>query len=511
MHRASDSTLPEHGSLLYFTGVCFVAALGGLLFGFDTAVISGANAGLKAQFNLSEWMQGWVVSSALVGCVIGSGIGGWLADRFGRKKILLLSAVLFMVTGLGCSLASTPHILATARLIGGLGVGIAAMVAPLYIAEISPPHVRGRMVSFYQFAITIGVVAAYLSNVLIQNLSDRGQPPKPVAEVKVEAASLSPLDAKPSDNAENAVATKPQYGPMPGGLAGLYEWMIVREVWRGMFGTLLLPAIGFFLLLLGVPESPRWLTERGREDEALGVLARVAGRDEAQREMKDIRETIQQETGNLAELFQPGPRKLLWIAVFLACTAQLSGINAIIYYGPKILEQAHIPAGGALGGQVILGLVNVAFTVLAMWKVDTMGRRPLLLIGNTGIFLSLATIGVLFYTGSTDWRLLIFFISAYLACFAFSLGPLPWVVMSEIFPTRIRGRAMSIATLSLWAANTVVCQTFPWLNEPKHLGPAGTFWIYAAMVTPMFYFAWKVMPETKGRSLEELERILLKK
>lgn len=457
----------KDGSLLYFSVLCFIAALGGLLFGFDTAVISGAVGFLETQFALGPLMLGWLVSSALVGCLIGAACGGWLSDRFGRKLILLLSAALFVATSIGCALAPEAHLLTIARLIGGVGVGIASMVVPLYIAEISPAHLRGRMVSFYQFAITIGVLAAYLSNAALLEIAQRYQ----------------------------AVAQSGSW----------FQWMFVEQVWRGMLGSLVLPAGAFFVLLLWVPESPRWLTKQRRGEEAQEILARIAGREEAQRQMNDIRDTISHEAGDIGQLFQPGMRWALLIAVFLACSGQLSGINAIIYYGPKILEGAGYQMGKALGGQVILGLVNVVFTILALWKMDTLGRRPLLLLGNLGIFASLAMVGLFFATGVTTGFWLVLFMSLYLASFAFSLGPIPWVVMSEIFPTRIRGRAMSIATLSLWLANTVVCQSFPWLD--KHLGAAATFWIYAVLVFPVFPFVWKWMPETKGRSLEELEKL----
>ena len=467
MNQTSSSVLPEKGSLVYFTTVCVVAALGRFLFGYDTAVVSGTNAFVKAQFQLGPLMEGWIVSSALVGCVIGSGAAGWLSDRFGRKTVLVLSAFLFVFTSLGCAFAPGPQLLAMARLIGGLGVGVAGMVAPLYIAEISPPHIRGRMISVYQFAITIGILVAYFANALFQHLHET-----PLFETS----------------------------------GGLYHWMIVEEVWRGMFVSLLFPAGLFFVLALGVPESPRWLTKQGEEDRALGILARVTGAAEARREMAEIRETIAHEAGDFRQLFRPGIRAALIMAVFLACAAQLSGINAVIYYGPKILETAGFKISNALGGQVILGIVNVLFTVLAMWQVDKMGRRPLLFVGNLGVFCSLVAIGAFFAQGVVGGYWLIAFLCTYLACFAFSLGPLPWVFMAEVFPTRVRGRAMSVAVLCLWAANTVVCQTFPWLSDPANLGPARTCWIYAAMVFPVFLFVWKFMPETKGRSLEELEK-----
>jgi len=466
MPSTPSKPLAQTGSLVYFSALCFIAALGGLLFGFDTAVISGAQGFLEKQFALGPLMLGWIVSSALVGCLVGSGVGGWLSDYLGRKKVLLLAAGLFVLTSVGCALAPDPHVLALARLIGGLGVGIASMVVPLYIAEISPARLRGRMVSFYQFAITIGILAAYLSNAALLELSERS------------AGAIAP--------------------------GGWYHWFLVDQVWRTMLGSMVLPALAFLVLLALVPESPRWLTKQGHDDQALAILARITGAAEAESQMAEIRQTIAQETGDLRQLLEPGMRRALAMAVFLACAAQFSGINAIIYYGPKIFDSAGFQLGKALSGQVVLGLVNVVFTVLAMWKVDSLGRRPLLFWGNLGVFGSLVMVGAFFAVGMTQPFWLILFMSAYLACFAFSLGPLPWVFMSEVFPTRIRGRAMSIATLSLWAANTVVCQTFPTMRES--LGPALTFAIYAALVSPAFYFAWKIMPETKGRTLEQLER-----
>jgi len=466
--RASDK-----GSLIYFGVLCFIAALGGLLFGYDTAVISGANKFLKDQFKLENapLLRGWIVSSALVGCLVGSAAGGWLSDRYGRKRILILSALLFVATSIGCTLAPEPATLSVARLIGGIGVGIASMVVPLYIAEISPARLRGRMVSCYQFAITIGILVAYFANAALLELS-----------VQAQASEA---------------------GPVSGPIGAFYHWIVVDQVWRGMVGTLLIPAGLFFILLFLVPESPRWLVKQGRSALALLILGRIAGKADADRQMLEIQETLSQESEGGGQFFRPGMGRALGIAVFLCCAAQFSGINAIIYYGPDIFEAAGFKISKALGGQVVLGIVNMAFTLLAMWKVDTLGRRPLLIAGNAGVFVSLVIVGILFASNATGGNLLVFFMGTYLACFAFSLGPLPWVIMSEIFPTRIRGRAMSIATLSLWLANTIVCQAFPYLKDA--IGPGMVFFIFAALVSPVFWFAWKVLPETKGRSLEELE------
>ena len=490
MNRPDAPALPERGSLRYFTAVCFAAALGGLLFGFDTAVISGAIVFLKNQFRLGELMLGWVVASTLVGCVVGSAIAGVLADRFGRKRMLVLSALLFLVaafgsafapfvpcvsrhsplaflvTAFGSAYAPSALLLSMARLVGGVGVGVASAVAPLYVAEISPPKLRGRMVALYQLAIATGVLSAYLTNAGLLSLSTR-----------------SPLFS-----------------------ADWYQWMVVREVWRIMLGSLSLPAVIFLLWVIFVPESPRWLTEQGDEAQALRILARVGGKAEAERAMQEIRETIAQETGGLAELFQPRMFRLLGIAIFLAVSSQLCGINAVIYYGPTILLGAKLTVGKALLGQAILGTVCVVCTFLAIWKVDTIGRRPLLAVGSLGVMLSLAAIGLLFARNVTGGFWLILSISSFLAFFAFSLGPLAWIVMSEIFPLRVRGSAMSVATVCLWLANTLVCQMFPYVNE--HLGPAHTFWIFSVLVVPIFLYSITFMPETKGRSLEELEKSL---
>lgn len=470
MNRLDESVLPEQGSMAYFTGLCLIAAIGGFLFGFDTAVISGAIDLVTEQFRLDAMMKGWVVSSALVGCVIGSAVGGSLCDRFGRKRVLVFSALMFSVTGVGCSIAWEPHLLTVARCIGGVGVGVAGMVVPLYIAEISPPHLRGRMIACYQFAITIGVVAAYLSNAVFRELS---------------VSSIESLAA-----------------------IRLYQWMVVEEVWRGMMGSLVLPAGAFLVLLAVVPESPRWLARQGRRDEALAILARIAGRDEAEREIDEIARTVSHESAGLGQLLQPGTRWALLMAIALAVAAQLSGINAVVYYGPTIFKTAGFAFESALGVQVFLGMVNVVFTVLAMWKVDTLGRRPLLLAGGMGVSLALVLIAGLFASGAANGAgpgglALVVLLCAFLACFAFSLGPLPWIFMAEVFPTAVRGRAMSLATLALWSANTVVCQTFPWLSD--HLGPAWAFFLYATMVAPLVLFVWRVMPETKGQSLEALE------
>ena len=460
-----QASLPEQGSTLYLSAVCMVAALGGLLFGFDTAVISGAEGLLKAQFELSEIEEGWLVASALLGCISGAMAAGTLSDRFGRKRLLVFSGCLFLVSALGSTVPQTPAVLIVARLIGGLGIGFASMLAPLYISEFSPPHLRGRMVALYQLAITVGVLAAYLSNAFLLHLSEN------YAELFGQAT---------------------------------LRWLFVDELWRGMFGAEALPAFLFLLLLLMVPESPRWLTKQQREGEAIGILARVGGRKTAKAEMKEIHDTIAEESGSVGQLFQPGMRIALLISVMLPIFSQASGINAIIYYGPKIFETAGLQLSAALGGAVIIGTVNTAFTVLTLWKIDSLGRKPILQIGTIGAVASLVMIGVLFHTGATTGPWLLVMITSYIAFFAIGFGPIPWVIISEIFPTRIRGRAMSFGVFAIWTTCFLVAQTFPWLL--KHLGPAGCFWLYASLSAPSIFFVWFVVPETKGKTLEELEK-----
>ena len=469
--NSRQNTLTNHtGSIAFLLSVSSVAALGGFLFGYDTAVISGTIPLVKVKFGLSAVWEGWFVSSALVGCIAGVSVAGVLSDKFGRKKTLLLSALLFCISAIGCAGAPTYTILILYRFLGGIGVGVASMVSPLYISEISPPHIRGRMVTLYQFAITIGILSAYFINALLLGLSSN---------------------------------------PVTTGGAGMMNRIIYEEVWRGMFGSETLPAMIFFLLLLFIPESPRWLTIRGKESVAEQILGKIAGGAIAKREISEIKETITLEKEPLKQFLHPGLRLALILGVSIAVLSQLSGINAIIYYGPRILNDAGFKLGDALGGQVVIGIVNVLFTLIAIWKIDKLGRRKLLIFGATGAMLSHLVIGFLFFNSLTGGYLLLIFILFFIACFAFSYGPVTWVILSEIYPTRIRGRAMAIATLSLWAANAVLGQLVPWLLES--IKPFGTFWMFAFFCLPIILIAWKVLPETKGKSLEEIEKYWMRK
>lgn len=455
----------SQGSLFYLLLACLVAALGGLLFGFDTAVISGAIDQLEIQFALSTWMKGWIVSSALIGCLLGSAIAGTLSDRFGRKKILLLAAVLFTVCALGSAIPREPWHLAVARLIGGTGIGIASMLSPLYIAEISPARRRGGLISMYQLAITLGILLAYFSNYGL-----------------TEMARLYPEF----------------YG------SGIWRVMFVDELWRGMLLAGLVPAIVLFGLLLFVPESPRWLTKQGRSAEALEILTRVNGPAVAQRELAEIEETVAQESGSIDQLFHRGMRLALAIGILLPFLSQISGVNVIIYYGPTVLKTAGLGESAALSWQILLGAVGSIATLAAILTIDKLGRKPLLLSGIAGVGLMLAASGALMAHGNVPPRLLVTVFAIYLACFNFSYGSVCWVVVSEIFPTAIRGRAMSISIFSLWTGCTLVAQTFPSLLEA--IGPTYTFWLYGLTTPVAFLFVLFLVPETKGRSLEQIER-----
>lgn len=449
-------------AMLYLILVAFVAALGGFLFGYDTAIISGTIGFVKTKFELDAVTEGWFVSSALVGCIIGVAFTGLINDWFGRKKALLISGLLFLISAAGCMLAPSLSPLIFFRLIGGIGVGVASMTSPLFIAEISPPHLRGRLVTLYQLAITVGILVAYFANATLLELSGQS----------FQTEWLT--------------------------------WVITDEVWRAMFGSECGPALLFFGLVLFIPESPRWLTLKQKEGEARGILERINGAERAELEMQEIKDTIAHEAAPWQTLLRPGMRKPLIIGAALAFLTQICGINAIIYYGPRILEEAGFALSDALGGQVIIGIVNVVFTLIAIWKIDQLGRRPLLISGVTGILVSLIMVGLLFFFNVTGGYWLMGFILLFIASFAFSFGPVIWTLLSEIYPINVRGTAMSLATLTLWVGTALVGQVVPWMLET--LTPAGTFWIFSLSCVPALYLAIKVLPETKGMSLEEIER-----
>ncbi len=461
--------MKERGSIFYLLLACLVASLGGLLFGFDTAVISGAIDPLQVQFSLSNWMKGWIVSSALIGCLIGSAIAGTLSDRFGRKKILLLAAILFTACSIGSAVPSQPWHLVIARLIGGMGIGIASMLSPMYIAEISPARRRGGLISTYQLAITFGILVAYLSNYGL-----------------AEIARLHPGF----------------YGN------GIWHKVFVGELWRGTLLAGLLPSAILFLLLLFVPESPRWLIKQRHQSAALEILTRINGPAQAAWEQAEIEETVHQESGSLTQLFQRKMRLALCIGILLPFLSQISGINVIIYYGPTVLKAAGLESNVAMMWQILFGISASVATIAAIVTIDKLGRKPLLLNGIAGVGVMLFVSGLLMKDAQQMhpmWLIIVF--TTYVACFNISFGPICWVIVSEIFPTSIRGRAMSISIFSLWTGCTIVAQTFPPLLD--FLGASHTFWLYALTTPVSFLFVLFLVPETKGKSLEQIERQFL--
>ncbi len=442
-----------HVGVWYVVLISLVAALGGLLFGYDTAVISGAIGYVQQRFELNIDQKSWAAACALVGCIVGAALTGQLADRFGRKKVLLLSAVLFTVSAWYSAVANDLTQLVWARILGGLAIGMASMTSPLYIAEVAPPAIRGRLVSLNQFGIIFGMLAVYFANAWIASWGN---------------------DA----------------------------WNVATG-WRWMFGSELIPAVLFLVLLFMVPESPRWLAKQGRDAEARAVLGKVGGAEHAAAEMEEIRAALLQEEGTLRQLFFPGIRKALLVGVGLAILQQVTGINIVLYFAPEIFKKTGVLSRQAISDTVFIGIVNLVFTVVAIWVVDKIGRKPLLMIASAGMGISLFLLGTAFVFKQFTGPWILVFVLLYVASFAVAMGPVVWVVMSEIFPTKIRGRAMSIATVCLWIACFLVSRYFLVLLE--RLG-GYTFFIYAGMCVVSFIFVGLVVPETKGKSLEEIER-----
>jgi SP family arabinose:H+ symporter-like MFS transporter len=459
-----DSIQETNRSYLFF--IAITAALGGFLFGYDTAVISGTISFVKGKFELNTVMEGWFVSSALVGCIAGVAVAGELSDRFGRKHSLIGSGLLFSISAIGCALSGSHTGLIIYRLIGGIGVGVASMLSPLYISEVSPARMRGRMVALYQFAITLGILCAYFANALMLNLS-------------VSLTSLSE--------------------------GGIWHKLFVAEVWRAMFGSEAVPALLFLITMFFVPSSPRWLSTKNRFMEAGKVLERINSKEVAERELASIRLAIARESASTwSGLLQKGILVAVLVGIGLALLSQFTGINAIIYYGPRIMEEAGIKLSDALGGQVIIGFVNMAATIYAIMKIDRYGRKKLMQGGITGMFLSLIMVGILFLLGKTQGLILLIFILTFITSFAIGYGPVIWVLLSEIYPTKVRGRAMSVATLAVWVGTAIIGQVVPWMLET--LTPAGTFFVFAICCIPVPFILKKV-PETKGMSLEEIEEV----
>jgi len=469
---------------LYVIALSFIASLGGFIFGYDTAIISGCNSFLQTHFNLSPALLGWVVSSALLGTILGCVISGAITDRIGRKKALILAALLLSISAMGSMLIpqfqgnlnnplwitsdmdTSFTVLVIARVIGGIGVGITSVVAPIYISELTLPENRGKIVSIYQLSITLGILLAFLVDWIVLHAAG-------------DAAGVITQNGSPK----------------------FFEWLFVDEIWRGMLGTEIPVALLFFILLLFTPESPRWLVANKREEEAMHTMVRIGGAEQAKVQLKEIREMIKEETGGFRELFSPVLRRPFLIGILLPMFSHLSGIAAIMYFAPNIINEAIASVESSFLGAVLVGLVNSAFTFVAIQFIEKSGRRKLLLIGVVGAFISLAGVGILFALGSS---LIIIPLLCYVASFAFSYGPIVWVIISEIFPTRIRGLAVSIGSFSLMLTGFLITLTNPLLIES--IMPSGTFFLYAGLTLPAIWFIWRFVPETKGKSLEEIEK-----
>jgi len=439
-------------------------ALGGLLFGYDWVVIGGAKPFYELYFHLdSPSLQGWAMSCALIGCLIGALSSGLLSDHFGRRRLLTLAAFVFAISSLGTGLAANFTVFVLWRMLGGYAIGLASGISPMYIAEISPAPLRGRLVSLNQLAIVFGILFAQLVNWLIAR-------------------------------------------PVPAGFAAqqiLVSWN-GQLGWRWMFAVTALPSVLFLIATLLVPESPRWLASNGRDPQALRVLTSLGGPAYAQQVLQDFRLAGDSEprVSLFRELSAPGMAKVLVLGITLAVLQQWCGINVIFNYAKEIFAAAGYQVSGILFNIVITGAVNVVFTLLAFTAIDRYGRRFLLLAGVSGLVLIYTLLGLLYHLHSQGLPMLVLVLAA-IACYAVSLAPATWVVIAEIFPNRIRGSAMSIAVTALWTACFILTYTFPLLNAA--LGPAGTFWIYAAICLAGLLFLYLRLPETRGKTLEAIE------
>jgi sugar porter (SP) family MFS transporter len=451
-HKKGNSRLEQKDGVFLLLVTC-AAALGGLLFGFDTAVISGAVPFIKTYFQLDDITLGWAVSSLLVGCIVGVVASGKPADVIGRRNTLLIAALLFLASAVGSALAHHLSVFISFRFIGGMGVGAASTLAPMYISEISPARNRGSLVSLNQLAIVIGILVAFFSNYFL--------------------ASIGP------------------------------------DSWRWMLGVMAVPALLFFVTLLFIPESPRWLVQKERKQEAYGILERINGAEAAKAEMNAIEQAIaQEERVSLRVLLSRKIRPLIVLGVVAAVFSQITGINSIMYYAPMIFAKTGLAIDSALMQTIAVGGVNLLFTFVAIRYIDRFGRKPLLVGGAVGMTVSLFVLAVAFYLQQFGGFLVLIFVLVYIASFAASFGPVTWVLIAEIYPNKLRSEAMSIAIVSLWAGCFLVSLTFPYMLNV--LGGGTAFFVFGVMCIIYLTFIFLKVPETKGRSLEELEKILVR-
>ncbi|TAH26842.1 MAG: MFS transporter [Cytophagales bacterium] len=454
----------------YILSISMVSALGGLLFGYDWVVIGGAKPFYERFFDIttSANLQAWAMSSALVGCIIGAMISGILSDRFGRKYPLLLAAIFFTISAFGTGIANTYNAFIIYRIIGGFGIGLASALSPMYIAEIAPSHLRGRYVSLNQLTLVIGILAAQIINLWIAD--------------------------KVPENATDEFIRLSWNGTIG---------------WRWMFWAEAVPALAFLVLILFIPESPRWLFKAGKADKAIPTLQKIGGIAYANQEMHNIKATLNDasEKFDFKELFKPKFTKVLAIGVVLAIFQQWCGINSVFNYAEEIFTAAGYGVSDTLFNIVITGGVNLIFTLVAMFTVDKWGRKKLMVLGALGLAITYSLLGTAFYLQIKGIAVLALVILA-IAIYAMSLAPIVWVILSEIFPNRIRGAAMALATFGLWIACFILTYSFPLLN--KGLGAAGTFWVYGGICLLGFVYIIIKLPENKGKSLEEIENELVK-
>lgn len=436
--------------LFFYT---LTAALGGMLFGFDTAVISGTTKFIQPYFGLTDAGLGFTVSIALIGTVIGSIIIGRPGDMYGRRAMLMICAVLYFISSVGCAIADSWAMLLIFRFIGGLGVGAASVMAPMYIAEIAPGHLRGRLVAIAQFNIVAGILIAFFSNYLLVDIGETN--------------------------------------------------------WRWMFGVQAFPSVLFLALLFFIPESPRWTVKKNLIAKARDILQKVGSAD-VETELNDIVSSLKEESGKEnTKLFQKKYSFPISCAIWLAVFNQLSGINVILYYAPMIFEKTGIAADTAMLQAVAIGVTNMVFTLIAMLFIDKFGRKTLLLIGAAGMFISLGGAAIRFYQNDFSGMGILVYIIGFIASFAFSQGAVIWVFLAEVFPNKVRGQGQALGSFVHWIMNAIIAWIFPVMLSG--MGGGAVFMFFAVMMIPFFIFVWKVMPETKGRSLEELEKYVMTK
>lgn len=451
----------------YMIFLAVVSAIGGILFGYDTAVISGTIGIVTQQFSLDTMQQGWYVGCALIGSIAGASFAGMTSDAIGRKKTMLIAAVFFCICAIGCAESTSLAHLVAFRIIGGVGVGFVSIVSPIYISEISVAEKRGTLVSLYQLAVTIGFLIAYLVNYAILDISQ-------TREFQ----------------------------------SGFLNRMLVDDYWRGMLGSGAVPAVLFLAIIFFIPESPKWLITKGRGSMARTVLGRIypdAARLESEYEItkSSLNDEVKSEW---KELLQPWILKAVLIGSAIAILGQFMGVNAVLYYGPEIFAKAGIAGGDALFSQVLVGIVNMVTTVIALLIIDKVGRKQLVYWGVSGMIVSLVMIGIYFAFGERiglgNGFMLAFFLF-YVFCCAISISAVVFVLLSEMYPNSVRGRAMSVSGFALWVGTYLIGQLTPWLLE--NLTPAGTFFLFAGMCIPYILIMWKAVPETTGKTLEEIE------